>query len=172
MSAPLNPAWALRSQRLEPHEGHPPREQWGDGPWQAEPDLVEWRHRGLPCLIVRSDSTGALCGYVGLPPGHPLHGAHYDAPNVQVHGGLTYSASCREGGHICHQPLEGESPHVWWLGFDCGHAFDVMPALGALMSQVAQRRELFPEEQYRDLEYVRGQVESLAAQLCVAEVQS
>jgi hypothetical protein len=72
------PEWALRAESIEPRIGYPPREQWGEGPWQSEPDLVEWRDAatGYPCLIVRG-SMGALCGYVGLPPGHPLHGKPY-----------------------------------------------------------------------------------------------
>jgi hypothetical protein len=38
-----------------------------------EPDKVQWRDQvtGLTCLIVRVNPGGALCGYVGVPPGHP-----------------------------------------------------------------------------------------------------
>jgi hypothetical protein len=51
---------------------------WGEGPWLGEPDKRQWRDpaTGLPCLIVRSPS-GALCGYVGVSVGHPLHGVDY-----------------------------------------------------------------------------------------------
>ncbi len=27
-----------------------PKPAWGPGPWQAEPDRVEWTHAALPCL--------------------------------------------------------------------------------------------------------------------------
>lgn len=50
---------------------------WGPGPWQEEPDKIQYvdEATGLPCLIVRNGPTiGALCGYVGVLPGHPLHG--------------------------------------------------------------------------------------------------
>lgn len=50
---------------------------WGDGPWQLEPDKKQWEDEvtGLPCLIVRNTQvTGSLCGYVGVPQGHPLYG--------------------------------------------------------------------------------------------------
>lgn len=49
---------------------------WGEGPWQHEPDRLEFEHAGLPCLIVRNH-FGALCGYVGVSPGHPLHKVPY-----------------------------------------------------------------------------------------------
>jgi hypothetical protein len=51
---------------------------WGEGEWQREPDKKQWQdaETGLPCLIVRNNG-GALCGYVGVPPGHPWHGKDY-----------------------------------------------------------------------------------------------
>lgn len=54
------------------------KSDWGDGPWQLEPDKAQWPdvETGLPCLIVRN-TFGAWCGYVGVPPGHPLHGVKY-----------------------------------------------------------------------------------------------
>src|SRR5688572_8992423 len=88
---------------------------WGAGPWQDEPDRVEWRSHGFPCLVVRSEVMGALCGYVGVPPGHPLHGIHYGEleTELEVHGGLTFSANCDEDGKICHVPQVGEAEDVW-----------------------------------------------------------
>lgn len=53
------------------------RSKWPHGPWTNEPDRVEWRHNGMPCLILRNPSGGNLCGYVGVAPGHPLHGLNY-----------------------------------------------------------------------------------------------
>lgn len=78
------------------------KSSWGDGPWAAEPDKRQWLDEatGLPCLIVRGPS-GALCGYVGVPRGHPCHGKHYDAvyeivEDLDIHGGLTFSDLCAE----------------------------------------------------------------------------
>jgi hypothetical protein len=72
---------------------------WGDGAWQSEPDKKQWLDEGTgyPCLIVRGPS-GALCGYVGVPRGHPHYGKHYDHEDisVEVHGGLTFSDLCAE----------------------------------------------------------------------------
>lgn len=57
---------------------HRDKSSWTDGPWQHEPDKVQWIDAGsdLDCLIVRGPS-GALCGYVGVPEGHPLFGIGY-----------------------------------------------------------------------------------------------
>lgn len=141
------------------------RTGWPLGPWDQEPDRVEWRTAaGLPALILRHFWTGNLCGYVAVPPGHPLHGQPYgaagDALPKGAHGGLTYAGACR--GSICHVPAEGEPDDVHWLGFDCAHAFDAQP--GRL-----DRMWIEPDMRYRTVDYVRAECESLAAQL--VEVQ-
>lgn len=68
------------------------KSNWGNGPWQNEPDKCQWRDEatGLPCLIVRGPS-GALCGYVGVSEGHPAFGKDYDSVAADVHGGLTFA---------------------------------------------------------------------------------
>lgn len=55
---------------------------WPRGPWDAEPDKKQWQDEvtGLPCLIVRVEHSGHLCGYVGVPAKHPLHGKSYSEP--------------------------------------------------------------------------------------------
>ena len=52
------------------------RDGWGPGPWDGEPDRVEFKHAGLPCLLLRGPS-GAWCGYAAVAPGHALHGVDY-----------------------------------------------------------------------------------------------
>lgn len=106
---------------------------WGPGPWQDEPDKEQWADgaTGYACLLKRGP-VGALCGYVGVPAGHPWHGVGYDdiEPYPEVHGGLTYSSLCQEGPEgetICHVAAPGEPEPLWWLGFDCAHAFDTWP---------------------------------------------
>lgn len=96
------------------------KSQWGPGPWQEEPDKLQFMTAaGLPGLIVRGP-IGALCGYVGVSAGHPYHGVGYgscpvhcgldryadegqprcehDSPDMRldVHGGLTFSSFCYE----------------------------------------------------------------------------
>lgn len=138
------------------------RVKWGSGPWQSEPDKAQWIHAGLDCLIVRND-MGALCGYVGVPNGHPLHGKDYDQAHdlaeIDVHGGLTYARDC--AGKICHVPEQGRPDHVWWLGFDCAHLGDFVPSSNSLRSFGLSRRR---DEVYRDLAYVKAEVERLADQ--------
>lgn len=140
---------------------------WGPGPWQDEPDRIEWRHSsGLPCLIVRSDITGALCGYVGCPPGHPFHGRARVDIDVHVHGGLTYSAEC--DGHICHAPLPGETDSVYWIGFDCAHGYDDLPGIAGTLRSIGAPPLPGLFGHYRDLAYVTSEVERLAEQVHTA----
>ena len=139
---------------------------WGDGPWQQEPDRVQWEHAGLDCLMVRVQTHGAWCGYVGVPQGHPAHGKGYDdasLESIEVHGGLTYADACQ--GRICHVPAPGRPDDVWWLGFDTAHCFDLSPSMSARMKSYGLDREPFASEVYRDQAYVAAETEALARQL-------
>lgn len=134
------------------------------GQWDNEPDRAEWKTAaGLPALIIRN-RMGALCGYVAVLPGHPAHGKGYSEidGDIDVHGGLTYAEGC--SGNICHVPAPGEPDDVWWLGFDCGHAFDYTPALDTQKLGPGDYRR---DETYRDIAYVKAECESLARQLTV-----
>lgn len=135
---------------------------WGPGPWQDEPDRVEWRSGVFACLIVRGGG-GALCGYVDVPAGHPWHGKDYGDVEAEVHGGLTFADACQEDCKICHVPQPGEAETVWWLGFDAGHAGDVKPQWEAqLRARYGWSSPL--SESYKPIEYVRAEVERLAEQ--------
>lgn len=131
------------------------RSTWDSGPWDNEPDRIEWRYQGLPCLIVRN-SMGALCGYVGVPEGHPWYRKDYGQVDADVHGGLTYADHCCDDTPICHVPQPGESDNVWWLGFDCAHSFDYVPKMDGFIRQYMSS--------YKDVPYVRSEVESLVRQ--------
>lgn len=138
-----------------------PKETWGDGPWQTEPDHAEFRHAGFPCILHRN-KVGAWCGYVGVPPGHPWHGLGYDQVHemeseLSVHGGLKYADACQ--GDICHKPAPGEPDDVWWLGFDCAHVGDFLPVVAALVGRGPRMGEL-----YKTIHYVRAETERLAEQ--------
>jgi hypothetical protein len=135
---------------------------WGPGPWQDEPDHVDFEHAGLPCILHRNGG-GAWCGYAAVPPGHPAHGKEYGGDiDVTVHGGITYGEGCR--GSVCHVPKPGEPDNVWWLGFDCGHAYDLAPGDEAHFRALGL--SVFPGyKTYRDLAYVRRETERLAEQL-------
>lgn len=104
---------------------------WPSGEWDSEPDKVQWQDEAtqLPCLAVRHPHFGNWCGYVGVAPGHQLHGKSCNDADVDVHGGLTYSDKCQpvmnESAGICHIAAPGEPDDVWWLGFDCHHCDDL-----------------------------------------------
>lgn len=134
------------------------KSKWGEGPWQSEPDRIEWEFKGYPCLMTRTP-MGNWCGYVAVPPGHPFFEKGGDSLNLEVHGGITYADHCR--GHICHVPKPGQSDNVWWLGFDCAHAFDGLPGMVAYL----KNKDNFFSRGYKDVAYVRGEVERLAAQI-------
>jgi hypothetical protein len=142
------------------------------GPWDDEPDRLEWRWYGLPCLMVRSFTMGSWCGYVAVSPGHPLHGKHPDEiDDVYVHGGISYAESCQ--GDVCHVPRKGEPDNVWWLGFDCGHGHDISPAFEASMGMFSSGYALPTtgpwKWTYKDVAYVKKQVRRLAKQLALME---
>lgn len=171
------------------------KSDWGDGPWQSEPDKVVWVDPAtdLDCMIHRGPS-GALCGYVGVGPDHPWHGKKYNEVDVDVHGGLTYANPCEESDDeadgICHVPAPGRSDDVWWLGFDCAHGFDFMPRmrrdemrLADLFEKEGKREEaalfrsspmtksygLIPAPTYKTIAYVKAEVGSLAQQASAAK---
>lgn len=140
------------------------KSDWPRGEWDSEPDKIQWQDEetGLPCLIVRQHN-GYLCGYVGVTEGHPWHGGSYDRPDVSVHCGLTFAGPCMtnadEASDICHKTGDGEPDNVWWLGFDCAHAWDAYP----LESYKNSKAE------YRNVAYVTEECRALARQLHAAK---
>lgn len=140
------------------------KSEWVRGEWDTEPDKMQWTDAstGYPCLVVRQPFSGHLCGYVGVTEGHPAFKVDSGDVCVSVHGGLTYSSHCDEGGDesksICHIPNPGEKDHAWWLGFDCAHGGDYSFFTKADSQYIGRGG-------YRNMEYVRGECVSLASQL-------
>lgn len=143
---------------------------WGEGPWQSEPDKVQWvdEATGLDCLIHRQPRSGHLCGYVGVGPDHPWHGLNYEKVGADVHGGLTFSAACAESEDpsrgICHVAEPGRPEHVWWFGFDCAHGGDWSPSYASYANPIFARND----EAYRDRGYVETEIRQLARQIADA----
>lgn len=140
---------------------------WGPGPWSDEPDKEQFADEatGYACLVKRN-TMGALCGYVGVPEGHPWHGKDYDEIEPDVHGGLTYADSCQEGPEdmtICHVPAPSEPEPLWWLGFDCHHFRDIGPAMQARMREAGYGIDM-PGCTYKTIAYVKAECAGLAAQ--------
>ena len=127
------------------------KSQWGPGPWQTEPDFLEWEdaETGLPCQI-RRNTSGALCGYVGVSSSYSTYQQSYEELcHVGCHGGLTFS------GWI-------DGADYWWFGFDCANSCDYCPA-DAQWKRVTLLSG--SRESYKDVEYVKEQVTGLAKQL-------
>lgn len=146
------------------------RSKWPAGAWDCEPDKVQWKDAatGLDCLANRHPRRGHWCGYVGIPPGHPLHGKHYD----EVYRGdddyppesLTFSDECEETDApcrgICHVAAPGEPDKLWWFGFDFAHCDDAAPY------DYMREPEGYPwspvHGTYKTLDYVKGCCAGLA----------
>jgi hypothetical protein len=137
---------------------------WVDGEWQQEPDRIEWVYLGLPCLIVRQEG-GWLCGYVGIPPTHPYYGYGKDMENkelkeIYTDKAINFSEASQQIDDpraVCHQLLP-RTDDYWWIGFDCCHYDDVFPRIIKVYN--------FPSgTSYKNVEYVKTQVEFLARQL-------
>lgn len=146
------------------------KSDWERGAWDNEPDKVQWPDpaTGLPCLAVRSPHTGSWCGYVGVEEGHRYFGVDYNDVDIDCHGGPTFSAFCSGKEHgICHLPAPGEADKVWWLGFDCAHAFDLMPNIAAKMKHLAieDKFTFMNWDTYRNLAYVQAECARIAQQL-------
>ncbi len=144
------------------------KSDWGHGPWDSEPDKIEWvdPETGYDCIIRRSP-LGALCGYVGIPESHALFGLDYDDLNIdlEVHGGITWTGK-PDGDEVpIDIRLATEHPkQLWWIGFDCAHAFDLAPAMRRYTDMVTTWPDDWTQV-YRDMEYVRSEVLELAKQL-------
>lgn len=134
------------------------KSEWGPGPWQSEPDRVQWRDEitSLPCLI-RRGASGALCGYVGIGPNHPYYSSRGTSildDLLNVHGGITFFSTCG-GDELGFCPIfsEDQEETTRWVGFDCAHADDLIPGYSCSNGT------------YRDIDYVSAEVQRLAVQL-------
>ena len=125
---------------------------------KQEGNYKEWIHQpsGYKCEIKRiifecydglSDG-GYLCGYVTIPESHPDYGKDYEESDIDidVHGGLTYR---RDGKY----------------GFNCAHLGDMRP--------FSEQRYDFDNiaAEYRDMEYVTREVNSMADQFYKRELK-
>jgi len=140
----------------------------------------EWVHAGLSCAVVQAREDQHRCGYVRVPQGHPLYGASYETPNVEVHGGLTFAEL-----EPCTEHKDGQG---WWFGFDCAHFMDAThdpnfdpsqatkPDTVRLMKIHQDIRKKYPlglgeePEHYWTQDEAVAETERLAEQLAVASV--
>jgi hypothetical protein len=111
---------------------------WGEGPWQHEPDKLQFKHMRFDCELLRA-RAGHWCGYVDIPKPHIYHGKGYDDIPAEVHGGLTYA---------------GPNGDAWRIGFDCAHLGDLSPKYDQSWDCDAT---------YKDINYVKAETMRLAA---------
>lgn len=162
--------WWIKREQLAEGNSYP--YPWPEGVWRNEPDKVQWvdKATGLPCLIVRS-RLGNLCGYAGVYETHPLYKLDYSGieDHLDAHGGITFSGPCQEhaeeGRGICHIPEPGTSDKVWWFGFDCAHCDDLAPGMAGLYNRMPNLAPYHSSDIYRDVSYVKAEVQQLALQL-------
>ena len=158
-----------------------------DRPWQNEPSGFTITAFDFPIRGVRGP-MGHWCGYVGVPPSHPLYGQEYsdnvpcppevmerptDIDEVGVINLFLAAFKHKEWGdgyapmtlvfHV-HGGLtwtgfHGDERDFWWIGFDCAHAGDLIPDMF----------ERYPELDrgcvYRTMDYTKGECLHLAEQL-------
>lgn len=133
-------------------------------PWDGEPHRLNWNHAGLDCMIVRHAKSLHLCGYVGVPKDHVLHGVDYrEEPmgGFWIHGGITYSEKCSHT--ICHIK-EGEDD-IWWFGFDCNHSADFAPSTVSYRESYSSLMGGQHGQTYKTIDYVRSETNKLAEQI-------
>ena len=152
------------------------KSEWPAGVWQDEVDKAVWvdETTGLDCMIHRGPHGGHLCGYVGVPEGHPWFEVDYDDVRCgdedqswpSVNGGLTYAGFCHQRDDpsvgICHIPQAGRPDRVWWLGFDCAHAHDYSPGFARTYEKSGLHD--YADEHYWTVDEVRRETERLARQ--------
>ncbi len=165
-TAPL--VYPIANTAIKPEQLYalPARNPKIDGPWQSEAGKIAWTDEatGLGCIILRG-RDGALAGYVGVSPAHPLAGFEADAiassAGVGVHGGLTYARACDERGpeetRVCH--VRASDPDHWWFGFACDRPSDFVP------TRDNTNDERGGSKTYRNEGYVFEECTRLAAQL-------
>lgn len=119
-------------------------------PWKTEPNELHGEFCKLKWRIKRNQS-GALCGYVKLPPDHQFYGIDYDNPKLDrldTHGGLTYG--------------QLDSENNYELGFDCVHLGDLIPSM---LNLIPESSLIHKDDIYRDMNYVKNKCQRMCWQL-------
>ena len=150
------------------------------------PEIAYFVLGDFPCSIWKHPDLGTLQGYLGVSPIHPWYGKDQSDDllrRLDVHGGITLACHEKSSRQMSPEyraavmsdvrpfpefewvsvPNKDDAswPHntgqdVWWVGFDCGHLHDFVPATPR------------PGDVYRDEHYVRNELEGLAHQAAAA----
>jgi len=121
--------------------------------WKEEPDSESFIHSEFRCVLRRAPLLKYWEGYVLIGnTTHPWWGLHpAELEYVPVHGKVTYSD---------YNPTNEDDHGSWWVGFHCGHAFDLLVWDWEMEGKKFPR--LFKGHIYRDINFAREQVMILA----------
>jgi hypothetical protein len=139
---------------------------WGPGPWQEESDVEYFSFKGIVCVLERG-LFGIWCGYVRLPPTSAFSRDPdmFTHDGLDVHGGITFAQE--------HTFEFGDDEFKgYWLGFDCGHFYDYLPASqhiiqAGMLKGFPDLSKIYTETNrtYKDINFAREQVIGLAKQI-------
>lgn len=74
----------------------------------------EFNYNGLNCYVLMMP-YGYRCGYVEIPKGFEYYGQ--ECTHLECHGGITYAEDYLA-------TVSNDEDDVWYIGFDCAHAWD------------------------------------------------
>ena len=150
--------------RLEFHD----KSKFAKGPWSNEPDLVGWYRYTYPCLAIRESVSGTWKGFVGLPKNHAAHGKTFEQLlecqwflEMEVYGGISYV------GKLTTISKDYAPAQTWWLAFDTNLEGEDLSPIMLEKTEDGKRPKLGPfgPITYKDLHFVRREVNDLARQL-------
>ncbi len=139
-------------------------------PWKDEPDFAYFTDQdtGLNYFILRNLDIGILCGYV-IVTKEEIELLKPKINDFDVHWGvsfcdrlnLNYAKSILK--HI------NVSGSVFAIGFDCGHAYDLLPFRFAKEFSFLHSKESFTfqskKDIYKDIKFVQNECKKLAVQV-------
>lgn len=116
---------------------------------EREGDEKEFEINGIKCSIWRHPSLKTLCGYIDLTEDFPEYGTCPD--DIYCHGGLNFAQ---------------QNGKYWRIGFDCGHAGDIVPQMFELEKMAGLAFDMFGrEDTYKDMAYVEADIMAIIDQL-------
>lgn len=134
--------------------------------------IVEKRfeYKGYPCVVMFMLWGCHRCGYVWIMKGLKYYGKEYDElVMIDCNGGLTYAEDNLFG---------QDDKDMWWIGFDCAHAWDARDFKTGRRYAAADPEELKSIEylaeldrkydtggEVRTLEYVEAECKRILDQL-------
>ncbi len=143
------------------------KSEWGPGMWATEPDYIAYidAETTYP-MVAKRNLVGVFVGFVGIDERHPLYMQPLSSEEfdfIDVHNGAPTFAAFLPDESVNFSPPK----KLWWVGFDCMHDTDFCPYKTA----TGRPRRRSKKEEYRDLNYVKEQLEFLASQLATFDTR-